>query len=74
MVDALALVNPGRDEWRRAMPGWHLAFAALATLTAGIFLFQGGPEAGQSVRYRVAATVCGAVSTTRGTLAVVIVV
>ncbi|MEV4800404.1 sensor histidine kinase [Nonomuraea sp. NPDC049421] len=33
-----APVDPGRDDWHRTVPGWHLAFATFALLTAGLII------------------------------------
>ncbi|QFY09384.1 sensor histidine kinase [Nonomuraea phyllanthi] len=54
-------VDPGRDDWHRTVPGWHLAFATLAVLTAGL-LFTGDagpPAADRPVALLVLVLLCG---------------
>lgn len=43
----MASVDPGTHEWYRTIWAWHVAFGAVAALTGGLFLVDGGVDAGR---------------------------
>ncbi|MEO3867615.1 sensor histidine kinase [Nonomuraea sp. B12E4] len=54
-------VDAGQDDWHRTVPGWHLAFATLAVLTAGLVVTgdAGPPAAERSTALFVLVLLCG---------------